>query len=354
MLGAMQSGGKLLDQQGMYSCVFTSSLHCKSKKDQPSESEDSILPPLSKLIRKDDAEVEFGISNIIRQIPLWKNYFAVAESICEPSKKQTDKDFKECDIIENEPLSDFRILSMPYRGVSLHSFHVKIESFDIMNFVSHLLEAGALLTLCGIVHRDLHHGNILVDSHNIPRIIDFNLSILVKNELKSIEEDDLSHKHSIYLGQEPPDSTLVNAIANGRDGYRVIDSIISDKPILRKIQTLFGISPQQMKAHLYEFYHKSKSVKDGDMVAWFKFYWRMIDSWAIGVNIISLIMKLAIWPTFSIESHKPILFPILRKMCEINPNKRIDCVQALYQLNPNHFIIQKYGKEWINKVGAGQ
>jgi len=84
MLGAMeeaieQSGGELLGQ-GMYGCVFTSSLLCKNKKTP--DKKDREEPLLSKLIERSQAEIEYTISNLIRQIPIWKNYFAVSESIC--------------------------------------------------------------------------------------------------------------------------------------------------------------------------------------------------------------------------------------------------------------------------------
>jgi len=350
MLGTMQSGGALLDQ-GMYGCVFTSSLHCKDKKQQPVEdSQDKEHPPLSKIIRTDDAEVEYQISSLIRKIPLWKNYFAVAESICEPANKQTDKEFRDCPVLEDDTISNFRILSMTYQGVSLQNAQIRLSSFDIMRFTSHLIEAGALLTLHGIVHRDLHQGNILIDRHSVPRIIDFNLSVIVK---QPISESSLLHKHTIMLGQEPPDSTLVNAVAYGHDGSQVIEALLQKKRILTKISSLLGISKQDMKASLYRFYRQSKSVKNGDSVEWCTTYWRTIDSWAIGVNIVDLVMKLSIMSQFSIESYSKRLFPILRKMCAVSPLERIDCVQALHQLNPNHFIIQRYGQEWLKKVGSG-
>jgi hypothetical protein len=114
-----------------------------------------------------------------------------------------------------------------------------------------------------------------------------------------------------------------------------------------------GISPQQMKTSLYRFFKQSKSVKDGDSEAWFKSYWTKYDSWGIGINIVFQIIKWSISTAFSIESHKAKLYPILRKMCAVSPLERIDCVQALYQWNPNHFIIQRYGKEWLKKVGTG-
>jgi hypothetical protein len=54
-----------------------------------------------------------------------------------------------------------------------------------------------------------------------------------------------------------------------------------------------------------------------------------------------------------IMKHKPQLMPLLRRMCAINPIQRVDCVQALYYLQPDHFIIRKYGKAWLEKRGSG-
>ena len=343
----MQEGGKLLDY-GMYGCVFTSSLHCKNKK-QPSVTEDKEHPPISKLIHVEHAEVEFKISSLIRQIPLWKNYFAVSESMCEPATKQAEPDLAKCPVLEEEPLSDFRILSMTYHGVPMDAFRVDMTKFDPIRFISHLLEAGALLNLFGVVHRDIHQGNILVDQHHVPRIIDFNLSKFAK---ESVTDEELSHQHTVHIGQEPPDATIVNAVAHGHNGSRVVDSILTKKNILKKIQTLLGVTSQQMKTSLYRFYQQSRSMKDGDAAAWFKSYWTKYDSWGIGINIVFQIIKWSISPSFSIEAHKAKLFPILRKMCAVSPLERIDCVQALHMWNPNHFILQRYGKEWLKKVGV--
>jgi serine/threonine protein kinase len=343
-----QYGGKMIDY-GTYGCVFSSSLQCKNKK-APQVKEDAAHPPISKLISTEHAEVEYKISSLIRQIPLWKNYFAVSESICEPAKKQTERGIADCPVLEEQPLSKFRILSMTYHGVPIDAFRVNLKTFHPIAFISHLLEAGALLTLSGVVHRDIHRGNILVDQHHVPRFIDFNLSVFAK---ELVTEDMLSHQHTIHVGQEPPDSTIVNAISHGYDGTRVMNSILTNKAILKKVQTLLGVSPQHMKSRLTRFYQQSKSVKEGDIETWFKLYWTKYDSWGIGMNIVYQIIKWSIFPDFSIESHKAKLYPILRKMCEVSPVDRIDCVQALHQWNPNHFILQRYGKEWLKEAGTG-
>jgi serine/threonine protein kinase len=240
---------------------------------------------------------------------------------------------------------------MPYGGTPLTTYRINLNDFDFMGFVIHFIEAGALLNLFGIVHRDIHQGNILVDSEQVPRIIDYNLSILVGD---NITTNKLKHKYDYNLAQEPPDSTIVNSVYMGFNYQRVIDSIIQKKSILKKIRSLLGVSEAEQMESLERFYLKSKSLKTGDEVMWFNNYWAKIDSWAIGVNIIDLISKLSLWPEFSRSLRKisPKLYPVLHKMCEVNPKERFDCVQALNILSPNSFIIRKYGKAWLAKVGS--
>lgn len=348
----MLSGGKLFDD-GMYGCIFTPPLKCKDNTQTPISVSAGIKLPLSKIILKDAAELEYSISKVIRKIPLWRNYFVVSESICEPAAQQTEKELKDCQPLTEAKLSKFRILSMPYGGTPLNTHRFDVANLDFMSFVIHFIESGAILNLFGIVHRDIHQGNILVDSENVPRIIDFNLAIPVESDVTSAK---LKHQYSPVTGQEPPDSTLVNAIRLGYKADNILTSIITKKPIIKKVSILLGGTQAEMIEKLTSFYMKSKSVSAGNDVAWFHTYWRTIDSWAIGVNIVDLISKLSLWPEFSITLKKvsPKLLPVLRRLCAVSPLERIDCVQALNYLNPNSFIIRKYGKAWLNKVGDGQ
>lgn len=352
----MLSGGKLIDE-GMYSCIFNSTLSCKKNTKQSINSsaiiEDKENEMISKLIHKEWAKQEFDISQHLAKIPLWKNYFVVSESICEPTLKQKEKNISKCEPLHNEILSDFRVLTMPYRGISMHLYRFDLKRFQFMDFVKHLIEAGALLNLFGIVHRDLHQGNLLIDENDVPRIIDFNLSINLKN---TITESDLSHKYEYTIAQESPDSTLVNAISRKYSYDNVIHSISFKKPILKKITTLLGVSQNQMYNELNNFYKISNSVKTGNSVKWFNTYWRVIDSWAIGINLVDLILKLLMWSEFRpiLQENKSTLFPLLKRMCAVSPVDRIDCVQALHYLEPNHFIIRKYGKQWIEKISDGK
>lgn len=349
----MLSGGKLLDQ-GLYGCVFVPSLKCESGTEKRLSNEEQEYSGLSKLIPEADANQEFEISKRIHRIPFYKQYFAVTEVLCKPAIVQKEPDMKDCNIIHNEKLGDMRLLRMPYSGKPLHQATLSTNTFQLRSFATHLIAGGALMNVFGVVHRDLHQGNVLIDSHNVPRIIDFNLSIPVR--LEKVKVSDLSHKYDVGISQEPPDSTLVNAIAHGESALNVIHSICFKKPIIHKIVSILGISKKEMYTKLIGFYKKSKSMRTGDMERWFSLYYRVIDSWAIGIIIVELIMKLSLWPSFAskIQGDVKHLIPILRKMCAVHPMERIDCVQALQMMDPNHIVIRRYSKKWLEIVGSGQ
>jgi serine/threonine protein kinase len=343
-------GGKLLDE-GLYGCIYKPSLKCSENNTKKLADTKNNLT-LSKLIPSNYAEREFAVAKLISKIPLWRNFFIVSETICSPDSNQTDKDLSKCHVFEDYELSELKLLRMPYGGSSLSTYRFNIKTFDFMNFIKHFISAGALLNLFGIVHRDIHHGNILVDDTMTPRIIDFNLAVFVKQKMTL---ETLKHVVSYNISQEPPDSALINAIQFGYNPDKIIESTINKKTILRKISNLFGTSHSEFVNSLQEFYNTCKDVQDGNSVEWFKQYWRTIDSWGIGVNIIDLILKLSLWSEFLplLNKHKDHLFPVLRALCAINPNERIDCVQALNYIDPNSFIIRKYGAKWLSIVGKG-
>ena len=322
-------GGKLLGQ-GSYGCVFKPTLECKNKDIKGTNK-------ITKLLLKEHAEKEEHLSAMIRRILHWKNYFAVSESICVPSSSvpKKEKDLDKCEVLEGKTLSDFRLLTMTYAGKELHNFPFDLHHFDFMAFVKHFIAAGAMLTIHGIVHGDLHQGNILVDAHNVPRIIDFNLSH---------QKDDaviLPRDHSLEYYQDPPDFTLVNAIVKRYNPQTVINSIIYKKHIFRLIHIVLGVSYEDMQTRMNDFLLRAPL----HVQAWFDQHWSKIDSWAIGANILYLIKTLSYSPVFTrtLLQIKSVLYPVLRDMCAISPIDRIDCVKALHRLNPDHFMFK--GKE---------
>jgi serine/threonine protein kinase len=344
-------GGKLVDQ-GQYGCIFKPPLICKDAKKQPVVEENEYHPPISKLIKTEFAKTELSVSKRIMQIPEWKNYFSVAESMCEPAIKQKESQLSTCEAFDENEMTKYRILFMHYAGEALDVKHFIVEQFDFMHFMKHLIEAGALLNLTGIIHRDIHHGNILVDANDIPRIIDFNLTKYI-NEVKQ-DETMYFYEDNYDIYHEPPDSTLVHAIGHRKYGYKVAEYIAYKKPVTKKIQALFGISSQSIYADLKQFIQKSRSVRAGDKQKWFLHYWRTVDSWAIGTTLVYTIMRFISNPIFAnlIRKNRAMIMKVVKPLCAFSPLDRIDCVQALALLEPTNYIVKRYGKEWLDKVGS--
>ena len=340
------TGGRLYDK-GAYGCVFMPPLTCKPGTEFGFIDEKGIM--IDKLIKTDNAVEELAIANRIRTIPLWKNYFLVATSICEPAprEQQTDRDLNKCDILKGDNINQYRLLRIEFGGKPLSQSNINLRGNGMYNFILHLIEGAAMLQLFGIVHRDLHQGNIVVDNSNVPRIIDFNLSINVRQPIgPEIQFNTINTK----LFQEPPDSCIVNGIRLGMDGFVMIELFLKDRSSLRKIQALFGITSADIRNDIEDFYRRSKSAQTGDYVKWFKTYWATIDSWAIGMNIIYLLTDSMLWKSTRSDEYRGYekkLLGVVKDMVQINPIKRIDCVQALARLDADNYIIRKYAKQWL-------
>ena len=345
-------GGKLI-AEGAYGCVYVPALKCKSKKVStkkiPKNTEIKDGDPISKLIEKEYGEYEFLIAKEIQKIPLWKHYFIVPHEICVPDLKQ--KELKECDATKDSPKLELRLLQGIYGGTILTNYRLNFYKDSFYDLYKYIIECTALLTLNSIVHTDIHIGNILVDNAGVPRLIDFNMAL---SATPKHTKEDLYIGFAIENSQLPPDRILVNALSQGKDGMMTIDAIMKYKPVLKRIQAVLGVTLKSMQDDLIEFYDTSKAIRNKDIVGWFNNYWPQIDSWAIGIIGINLLSKLLLWPNFtkgSYITYSDKINKVLKGLVEVNPRKRIDCVQALAYLEPNNYIITKYGKAWLDKVG---
>jgi serine/threonine protein kinase len=349
-----QSGGKLF-AKGAYGCIFHEPLKCKGKSEKKIEKNSTIHmgSELSKLLGNKDAEIEFDIAKRIQQIPLWKQYYLVAEAICEPAPlaKQTNSEIQLCPVVTDTPKFDsLRLLKLSYGGTPLTNYRMNFQRYPFYDFAKHLIEGFALLTLHGIVHLDLHSGNILVDNANIPRAIDFNLSIDTKDRNNLLRR--LKHSYQLNLSQESSDFMLVNAVHIKKDGYAVIRDIVEERQIVKLIRTVLGVTQDDQRTDIEQFFLKSPSAQKGDLETWFDLYWPVCDSWAVGTILVKLLSKLNLWPSFDrgdFRLSKDKLFSVLRKMCNMSPIKRYDCVQALAELEPENYIIRKYAGPWLKK-----
>jgi serine/threonine protein kinase len=345
-------GGKLLDT-GTYSCIFDPPLKCRTRSKTPKKSDaipgtklDKAVRMISKLMMDEEAEVEWTISEIIRKIPEWIRYFSVAETMCELSPQQTETELKtKCQVIKYISTKQLRVLQMPYAGTPIYN-HPISRNFNLTDFVIHILEASALLLVYNIIHFDLHPGNILLDEHDTPRIIDFNLSM---SSNISVPESQLSYRYSrnFHLPQQPPDYTAVIGINQHKDILKIIRNI-KDKDIIRDIRTVLSLTDSTIESDIRKMIQNNSFIGNGDITGWFHKYWSKIDSWAIGTYLVDMIKNHAVSPqigkAYTADSGK--LKHIIKSLCAIDPDTRWDCMQALEHIHPNSHIIKKYMGAW--------
>lgn len=345
-------GGKLLDT-GTYSCIFDPPLKCRTRPKTPKKSDaipgtnlGKAVRMISKLMMDEEAEVEWTMSEKIRKIPEWIRYFSVAETMCELSPQQIETELKtKCQVIKNISTKQLRVLQMPYAGTPIYN-HPISRTFNLTDFVIHILEASALLLAYNIIHFDLHPGNILLDEHDTPRIIDFNLSM---SSNISVPESQLSYRYSrnFHLPQQPPDYTAVIGINQHNDILKIIRNI-KDKDIIRDIRAGLTITDSAIESDIRKMIQTNSFIGNGDITGWFHKYWSKIDSWAIGTYLVDMIKNHAvssqIGKAYTADSGK--LKHIIKSLCAINPDTRWDCMQALEYIHPNSHIIKKYMGAW--------
>lgn len=346
-----QDGGKLL-AQGVDGCVFIPKLKCKGNTTDFLKASHLMV---DKLMSRKEAEHEYLISQKIAKIPTATNYLVFTQTICTPesAEKQTEPDLGVCEI--KVPLKDARILRMPYGGVSLPNFNFALKKLSPIQFSRHLIEAGALLALHGIVHNDIHMGNILVDENQVPRIIDFSRSLFV---YENIQEKDILVETAIKSTHLCPDFSIINdRILGYSQDYIIKNYIYNQRAFIDDLMSLLGINSVTIKNSFEEFTLLSSSYQKLDLVGWFNHHWRTIDSWAIGVSLIITFSSLIYFNDFSTtwQQEGKILLPVIRRLLEIDPFRRIDCVQALDMLNnligdDDNYIV-KMGASWLDKVG---
>ena len=200
---------------GTYGCVFNPALKCvgthTSGPASGLASASSTLPMISKLMYKKWAILEYDeitqFAKIIQTIPDYKDYFLVDDiSICSPNSNSiTDEDLqkfnKKCknfvkDKIDSENIREkietqpdkFRILNMLDGGVDINTYyheHLPIDSMFIVKLtvlLNQLIQNAVIpMNKKYLYHFDLKDNNILIDTKDQIRIIDWGLGGIAKN-----------------------------------------------------------------------------------------------------------------------------------------------------------------------------
>lgn len=331
-------GGSLLGK-GSYGCVFRPPLLCKSKQGPPYR----ITGDLTKISIQRDADREYKMGKIVQAIPLSSNYFLPVLEECEVAPKQTDEDIDECDIVDDNPVSKLRLLSMKYGGESMSQMDIKRfkTADDFWKFGKHLLEGAALLSVNGIIHRDLHRGNVLVDTYMVGRIIDFGISIKYNDSIDVIQKEMIRDYDPEYT-QEPPEY-------NVWFGEGKLDDVLDKKPSLMNARTVLGVTRDEQVASAKEFFAMSRSFKERDFASFWKYHWIKYDGWSVGAILASIMKMILVGPMGKMMEGSQLerMRGVIRKLLAFNPFARYNLMEALHEWDGGNRVVELYGRKWL-------
>jgi hypothetical protein len=368
-------GGEVIGQ-GTYGCAVVPPLLCKGqvrqerkesskksgKKGMKGESKGKSKgkgkgakeeKSVGKLTLGMDAETEISISKLLRGVKLWKNYYVLPEvESCQPVSTDRAENWDTCGITSQYNGKQLRQLVSDFGGKSFSSLgatNLKPGAFDFLYFMRHMLEASALLTLHGVVHYDLHRSNILVDSMNVPRLLDFGMAF----DARKITNETLDQRWKQYdpkYDSEPPEITVITGIRNDMSVSAVVNDAVFGKPVFKNYELIFGVSRDDIAKKLNLFLEKSNSFEKREWVRFFQTYWPGFDSFALGAVLLHILRTQLTWPSF-VESNEWIskgdkVQNALKGMLNVDPSERYDCVEALAVLDPENAVL-KNSEAWL-------
>ncbi len=342
-----QKGGKLLGQ-GVYGCAFDPPLLCKKSLIKNGHRVGKILPT-------DDAKYEMSISNILKEVQDADKYFVIVEDMCDikPKSEQTDPDLKNCLPIKGESFSQLKQIIMPFGGKPLYNIPRRASNIDYFKLGQHLLEAGTLLLTKKIVHGDLHTMNVLLDSTDRGRIIDFGLAWSPSNlTLASVRF--LDRQFNPAISQEPPEVSAWNGLLDGLTLNQTLARIQDQKSGIQLCAKVYNQPIQHLMNYLRRFVDNSWSFQQNNRYAFYKLYWSKIDAWALGSMLLALFIEMSMDTDFEKQPGFMKQMQTVLKTCKglmmMDAGLRWDCAEALEVWAPDSPILQRTDvQEWLKQ-----
>jgi hypothetical protein len=363
MEGQGQEGGKLLDK-GVYGCIFQPPLACRKRKGAAAR---AAAPAkggprkLGKLTFSWSVEQEMAVANYFHGNPDAGRYMILPEldTLCAPKpiENQKEKDLSRCSPIDTFGYEDMMQYEMRHGGKAMYNMIEEARGhIPFFRIMRQLLEIGAFCTLHGLVHNDLHAGNVLMDKNYNPVLIDFGRSFFGEKLTKAMIEE-LKAEYAPDLDQCPPESSIEDGLDLGYDLEFIFEDLRTKKPSMIYAERYLGLNRSSQIRELRECWRTSKSMQRGDWLAFWKVYWPASDSWGMGTLLLWILRKLLFNKEFT-ESRQwiergDIVRSVLRGMLHASPRKRMDCVEALALYDPgNDLVLGDKGIAWLDAKSA--
>ena len=163
--------------QGTYGCIYYPEITCSGDNSKSKKL-------ISKLqIEGHVSNNEIEISNIIKKIPNYKDFFAPIISKCPINVSKIKTDITYCNALKGK--KDLVLMKMDYiKHIDLYDYLENNNYFlkRYFNKFKYLLFSIQKLAENDIVHYDMHLGNVVINkNNNLPIIFDFGLSINISS-----------------------------------------------------------------------------------------------------------------------------------------------------------------------------
>jgi len=325
-------GGALI-ASGEHGCIFDNMPDCKTRRNRINRNNRTLK--ISKVVSIDDpsTSVEINNSAVLKHIPNYEDYFILIDDFCQSDEKPVG--WQNCSLFKPgaQRVVKFMQLRMQYGGERLYEYARNRDRLMVnwLKIQIRVLEALQNLHVRGWVHGDLHHGNIIVDDENNPRLIDFGQSYSVNAlGLKSISLAFLPD-----FDNYAPELDYVAGVRSGLDKIDTIHVIFTKKKILRKIDEVFP-SQGGVLGDLTVFSKYTNVTNEAETLNALKRFAKCADIWTVGYNFFNLYMELLMDPLYTrsefYKRNHEEQMRVLRGMLHPDPRQRLDVDGVLKEL----------------------
>jgi hypothetical protein len=335
------TGGRLL-QKGMHGCVFDTIPRCKGRartiRDGRYSRDKRRTRRVVKVLDVKDktAGTEIIVSRQLSTLPNYNDYFILIDDVCLGDDMSQNIDWSKCGLFKQGPKrhAPFVQLRMKYGGIRLTEYALNINNLlkNWINIQIHLAEALHILHSHNWVHGDFHFGNIVVDTNNVARIIDFGLTY----NLNTIQDKDVINMSFLpSYDNYAPDLDYLSGVFSISDKRELVNEIYNRKKILKEIDEAFPSSNGTFNEML-NFAERVDVKGVGDAISFLHKYGTLSDMWTFGYDFYKLYMLMLSVPTV-IDSkfykyHNGDQMRILRGLLQVDPRKRLTSEQLLTEL----------------------
>lgn len=345
-------GGRIRGQ-GTYGCIFQPALKCRGKKGKVKAKEDPTM--VGKLTSKQDAENELEIAKLVNKLPDYDKYVLVSTGeLCIPKAKQEEKDLNQCKFTKGSPIQESRQLMMPWGGYPLSRINLDPYVFNFYTFMEHILACGTFLVLNDLCHFDIYGQNMLFNSKNVPKLIDFGFSF----QPSKLKLQDLANRWrqlGLDYDTESPEVSLMLGTHSKYSVSELITTLGKINPVVHRLHVLCNVNIESWKTGLSQWAKESNSFQNRDWLSCWKVYWPGFDAWAIGAVLLQVLEIQSSLPTF-LESNSwkekgSKIKSILVGLCNSHPAQRFDCAEALSLLTDgtHPLISSESGASWVSE-----